>query len=86
MEDDESEFEFSPFTGPVEDDGVTVQLRIYRFASPDEPWQLEVVDHDGGLTSWEELFKTDGAAFEAFLQVMEEEGIRTFLGAPPVRH
>ena len=67
MLDDEQEFEFSPFTGTVKDDGVTVELRIYRFASPDEQWQLEVIDHEGGLTSWEELFETDGAAFEAFL-------------------
>ena len=86
MEDDDSEFEFSPFTGPVHDDGVTVQLRIYRFASPGEQWQINVVDHEGDTTSWEELFETDREAFEAFLQVMEEEGIRTFLGSPPVRH
>lgn len=86
MEDDDSKFEFSPFTGPVHHDGIEIQLRIYRFAAPGEQWQLEVIDQHGDTTTWEELFQTDGEAFEAFLEVMQAEGIRTFLGSPPVRH
>lgn len=86
MVDDDSEFEVSPFSGPIRDNGLTVELRIYRFAASGEQWQLEVVDRDGGTTTWEDVFHTDGEAFEAFLEVMEVEGIRTSLGTPPIRH
>ena len=85
MDSDEGEFEISPFTGPVHHDGVQVELRIYRFASSDEQWQLEVVAPDGTMTSWEELFDQDEDAFEAFLEAMKEDGIRSFL-EPAVTH
>ena len=79
MATNDSEFEISPLTGPVQHDGLEVELRIYRIASPGERWQLEVIDPCGSVISWSDLFETDEAAFAAFLQVMEEEGIRSFL-------
>jgi hypothetical protein len=45
------ELEFSPLSGWMTRDGVTVQVHIYRFADTDEGWTLEVVDHEDGSRS-----------------------------------
>ncbi len=60
------ELEFSPLSGRVTRDGVTVQVHIYRFVGTDDGWTLEVVDHDDGSTVWEGSFDTDVEAYEAF--------------------
>ena len=84
--DDESEFEFSPFTGPAHQDGIEIELRIYRFAAPGEQWQLEVIDHHGDTTTWAELFERDEDAFEAFTDALKQQGIQAFLAASVTRH
>lgn len=80
------ELEFSPLSGRVTRDGVTVQVHIYRFAGTDEEWTLEVVDHEDGSTVWEGSFETDVEAYEAFEQCVREDGIRTFTEDAPTRH
>jgi len=60
------ELEFSPLSGRVTRDGVTVQVHIYRFAGTDEGWTLEVVDHEDGSTVWKGAFDTDVEAYDAF--------------------
>ncbi|CAO4157144.1 hypothetical protein [Methylorubrum extorquens] len=80
------ELEFSPLSGRVTRDGVTVQVHIYRFADTDEGWTLEVVDHEDGSTVWEGFFDTDVEAYEAFEQCIREDGIRTFTEDAPTRH
>ena len=80
------ELMFSPLCGCVTYDGITLDVKIYRFASPDEPWQLEVIDHEGGSTTWDELFATDQDAYLAFDQAVEADGIRSFVEAPTSLH
>ncbi|PXW50295.1 hypothetical protein [Methylobacterium sp. B4] len=80
------ELEFSPLSGRVTRDGVTVQVHIYRFAGTDEEWTLEVVDHEDGSTVWEGSFETDVEAYEAFEQCIRENGIRTFTEDAPTQH
>nr|WP_166060196.1 MULTISPECIES: hypothetical protein [unclassified Methylobacterium] len=80
------ELEFSPLTGRVTRDGVTVQVHIYRFAGADEGWTLEVVDHEDGSTVWEGSFDTDVEAYEAFERCILEDGIRTFTEDAPTWH
>jgi hypothetical protein len=60
-------------------DGITVEVNIFRLAHERE-WQLEVVNELGTSTVWDDPFGTDQEALEAFEQVVEEEGIGTFLG------
>ncbi|AWI90540.1 hypothetical protein C0214_21315 [Methylobacterium sp. DM1] len=80
------ELEFSPLSGRVTRDGVTVQVHIYRFAGTDEEWTLEVVDHEDGSSVWDEQFATDADAYEAFELAVREDGIRTFIEDAPTRH
>lgn len=80
------ELEFSPLSGRVTRDGVTVQVHIYRFAGTDEGWTLEVVDHEDGSTVWEGTFDTDVEAYDAFERCIREDGIRTFTENISTRH
>ncbi|KQQ06621.1 conserved protein of unknown function [Methylorubrum extorquens] len=80
------ELEFSPLSGRVTRDGVTVQVHIYRFAGTDEGWTLEVVDHEDGSTVWEGNFDTDVEAYDSFERCIREDGIRTFTEGAPTRH
>lgn len=80
------ELEFSPLSGRVTRDGVTVQVHIYRVAGTSEGWTLEVVDHDDGSTVWNGLFDTDVDAYEAFERCIEQDGIRTFTEDAPTQH
>lgn len=78
MEIEDRELEFSPLSGRLTRDGVTVDVKIYRFAGTDDPWQLEVVDHEGGSTVWDDPFPTAQDAYRAFNEVVEEDGIASF--------
>ena len=79
------EIEFSPLGGRITRDGYTVQVHIYRFASSEDEWTLEVVDHEEGHTVWEDTFADDQVAYEAFEQTLNEDGIRSFVDEP-IRH
>lgn len=85
-ETEDRELEFSPLSGRVTDKGITVDVKIYRFAEPDERWQLEVVDHEGGSTVWDDLFPTDQDAYREFYQTIEQSGIGSFLDSSETRH
>ena len=80
------ELEFSPLSGRVTRDGVTVQVHIYRFAGTDDGWTLEVVDQEDGSTVWDGSFDTDVEAYEAFEQCIRKDGIRTFTEDAPTWH
>ncbi|WP_336492578.1 hypothetical protein [Methylobacterium nigriterrae] len=71
--------EFSPLSGRITRDGFTVEVKIYRFVGDEADWALEVIDHEGGSTVWNELFATDDAAYEAFRLAVDEDGIGSFL-------
>jgi hypothetical protein len=86
MADNDPELEKSALCGEFSRDGVTVRVEIYRLRHGGEGWILEVVDHEGASTIWEALFATDEAAYTEFCRTVEEEGIKSFLEAPRVRH
>lgn len=82
----EREIEESALGGRITRDGYTVVVHIYRFADTDENWTLEVVDHEGGSTVWEETFVDDQDAYDAFERTVVEDGIKSFSKDQPVRH
>lgn len=81
MDIEDRELEFSPLSGRLTRDGLTVDVEIYRFAGTDDPWQLEVVDHEGGSTVWDDPFPTAQDAYRAFNEVVEEDGIASFVAS-----
>jgi len=84
--DHDPELVRSSFSGPVTRQAVTVRLEIYRLED-DPKWVLEVVSAHGTSTVWDDLFNTDGAAYEAFETAVEQEGMAAFLDdaeTPPV--
>ena len=78
---EDRELEYSPLSGIVTRDGISVDVQIYRFAGADEPWQLEVIDHEGGSTVWDYRFASDKHAYRAFNAAVVSEGIRSFVNA-----
>lgn len=48
----------SALSGPFTQDGLTVDVEIYR-GEDELEWVLEVVDEEGGSTVWHEPFPTD---------------------------
>jgi hypothetical protein len=59
-------------------EGVSVEVQIYR-REPDTDWILEVIDHEGASTVFDDRFESDRAALEAAMRVIQDEGIRTFV-------
>ena len=78
MDIEDREIEYSPLSSRQTRDGVTVDVKIYRFAGTSDPWQLEVVDHEGGSTVWDNQFPTAQDAYSAFNEVVEEDGMTSF--------
>ena len=76
---EDRELEFSPLSGRLTCDGVTVEVKIYRFACTDDPWKLEVVDREGSSTAWDDPFPSDQDAYDAFGEAVEEDGIASFV-------
>lgn len=86
MEDD-CDFDHSPLSGRFTRDGITVEVEVYRSAGTQEPWRLEVVDQNGGCTRWQSVFATEQEALQAFIEVVEANGVASFSSAAPaVRH
>ena len=83
IRDDDVELENSPLSSELTRDGVTVRIEIYRIRDRGEGWSLEVVDHEGASTVWDETFPTDQDAYREFCRALEAEGIRTLLDARP---
>ncbi len=59
-------------------DDVTLKIEIYREGQEQE-WALEVVAENGTSTVWDELFDDDAAALEEALEVIENEGGKSFM-------
>ncbi|CAH1651767.1 conserved hypothetical protein [Hyphomicrobiales bacterium] len=64
----------SPLSQSFTDDGVTVQVEIYRVEGT-EGWTLELVDEEGGSTVWQDSFATDTEAFAEFTDGVEQLGL-----------
>lgn len=67
----------SGLSGHVTEDGVTVDVKIYRLEH-DHGWALEVVNANGTSIVWDQLFDTDDEALAAFNLTVEEEGMEAF--------
>lgn len=67
----------SPLETRISDDSMSVEILIYRGKDQSE-WVLEVVDHLGGSTLWDQLFPTDEVAYNAATTVIENQGIASF--------
>lgn len=83
MIDDDPEIEHSPLDSKVTRDGLTVEVSIYRLKHGEDGWTLEVVDHTGASTVWDQPFATDRDAYAEFQRVLDTEGIRSFSETPP---
>lgn len=60
-------------------DHVTVHVRIYRVPTEDIGWTLEVMEPSSGSTRWPEAFESEGDAFGAFIEVVAEHGMQSFV-------
>jgi hypothetical protein len=83
--DDDPEIESSPLTAEIKCDGMTVRVEIYRIKGSADGWSLEVVDHNGTSTVWDDLFPTDRDAYAEFEQTLASDGIRSFSEDSPLR-
>ena len=75
----EPQLEHSEFAGEFEDEGVSVLVDIFREAGTNGDWTLEVISQTEIVTTWEENFETDQAAWEEFLATAERDGLKSFL-------
>jgi hypothetical protein len=80
-DDGEREIVHSALSQSVSRAGITLHIRIYRAVSQTR-WILEVEDHLGGSTVWDEPFSTEQAALDAALQAIDEEGVQGLVVAP----
>jgi uncharacterized protein len=80
--DEEYKIIRSPLERRVTERGVSVEVLIYR-GEDDAGWILEVVDHTGGSTVWDDAFPTDRAALDEALRTIEREGIACFAEDTP---
>ena len=76
----------TPLCREITDDGTRVQVDIYRVEG--EPgWILEVIDEENASTVWDVPFDTDREALDAVLEVIDRDGIRSFMeGDSEVMH
>jgi hypothetical protein len=77
MVDEDPEIEESPLSGTVTRDGITVRVEIYRLVEGDHSWTLEVIDHEGGSTVWDDRFATDKDAHAEFYRTLETDPCRS---------
>lgn len=68
----------SSLSGNMTRDGITIDVKIYKVENV-PGWVLEVINHIGTSTVWDDLFETDDAAHSALIATISEEGMETFL-------
>jgi hypothetical protein len=83
MEEREPNLVTSNLSRRVTQDGITVELCIYRLETNNE-WSLEVVNAAGTSIVWDDQFTSDDAANEEFLRTLAEEGMASFLDSAKV--
>ena len=76
--DDDFKIIDSPLSTSISHNGVTIEVHIYR-GEKDDGWSLEVVDHLGGSTVWQDTFASDVDALEEVQRTIAEDGIASFL-------
>jgi len=68
----------SPLCREIIEDGTKIQVDIYR-GEDESGWILEVIDEENASTVWDDPFDTDREALEEVMEVIERDGIRSFL-------
>ncbi len=68
----------SPLCREIAGDGTKIQIDIYR-GEDDPGWVLEVIDEENASTVWDDPFDTDQEALNEVMEVIERDGIRSFL-------
>ena len=68
----------SPLCREIIEDDTRVQVDIYR-GENDSGWILEVIDEENASTVWDPPFDTDREALDTVIEVIEKNGIRSFL-------
>ena len=76
------EIVMSPLCQEISKDGTKIQVDIYR-GEDDPGWVLEVIDEENASTVWDEPFDTDQEALDAAMEIIERDGIRSFLESDP---
>ena len=79
--DDEFTIIKSSLSRKITREGTTIEVLIYRSVHEKE-WILEVVDHEGGSTVWEETFQTEQDALNEVFQTIASGGMSGFVRAP----
>lgn len=72
------EIVMSPLCREIAGDSTKIRVDIYR-GEDDSGWILEVIDEENASTVWDEPFATDQKALDAVMEVIEQDGIRSFL-------
>ena len=72
------EIVMSPLCREITGDDTRIQVDIYR-GEHESGWILEVIDEENASTVWDEPFDTDREALDAVMEIIEREGIRSFL-------
>jgi hypothetical protein len=80
MTDDEPKLIHSPLERTVAESGVSVSIYIFR-AETEPTWLLEIEDHLGGSTCWEDRFASDQDALDEATKTIQEDGIGSFAAA-----
>lgn len=80
MTEAEPELVNSPLEREMAINGTTVKICIYK-SELETGWILEVEDHLGGSTVWDDRFATDRDALDAAMTAIEEDGIESFAHA-----
>ena len=76
------EIVMSPLCREIIADGTKIQVDIYR-GENETGWILEVIDEENASTVWNEPFATDQEALDAVMEVIAQDGIRSFLDSEP---
>ena len=70
----------------ISGDDTRIQVDIYR-GEDDPGWILEVIDEENASTVWDDPFNTDQEALDEVMEVIEKDGIKSFLeGESGVTH
>jgi len=80
MNDDDIELIMSPLCQTHAQDGITLQIEIYR--SLDSDWTLEVINPNNTSIVWDETFVSDQAALDEFHRTVRVDGMGSFLDDP----
>lgn len=72
--------EVSSLSREFADDGITVDVQIYRIEGNDG-WTLELVVDEETSIAWTHLFATDQEAWDEFANGMADVGLRALLEA-----